>query len=97
MEEQKMDLKLGGMVIGIFFIIIIGILMVNIFFDAGSLTGDETFEVDDPDLDQVCTLQNTPTGSITVLYYNGVSWSTVSSSDYDVDGDTVTVDADAFD
>lgn len=96
MPEQSNGLKLMGAVIATFVIIIIGISMVSTFFQAGNITNDETFDVYDPTVDQVCTLSNTAGGNVVVTYYDGVSWTVISSSDYTVDGEVVTVDADAL-
>jgi hypothetical protein len=96
MSEQMNGMKLGGAIVGVLCLIIIGIMLMSTFFEAGGITNDEYFDVYDPTEDQVCTLTNTPSNDIVVRYYNGASWTTISSSDYTVDGKIVTVDSAAL-
>jgi len=52
----------------------------------------QTYNVTDPTVTQVCTLQFTPeSNTVTVEQFNGVSWNNVASTWYGVSGKRVTV------
>ena len=51
----------------------------------------DTFGVSDPTVAKVCQLTYTPESITSVEQYNGYNWIAVSSSDYTVAGQTVTV------
>ena len=94
------DNSLFGMVL------IIGgvcLILMVIFYAAGTImeqsTTDntETFATSTQFEDKICTLSYTPSSLTSVRYYNGASWTTLTSSDYTLSGNILTVDADAMD
>ena len=86
-----------GVILFLLVFVLVGLLIVNSLGDSGVMSSTESFGVSDPTVARVCNLVYTPYGSVTVEYYNGASWTTLSSSDYTVSGKTVTVKASAMD
>ena len=81
-----------------FFFAAVGILLIFNVFAAGTNDNVDYFTVADPSSDKTCNLNEEPNNDgVVVEYYDGSSWSTVSTSDYTHSGQTVVVDSDAFD
>jgi len=78
-------------ILGIFFFATIGILVLSVILSAGEEDNQESFPVEDPSVDKVCNLQDTPKGDVAVQYYNGTAWKTLTSSDYTLSGSILTV------
>ena len=83
-------------ILGIFFFAIVGILVLSVILSAGEEDNQDSFPVEDPSIDKVCNLGDTPKGDVIVQYYNGTAWKTLASSDYTLSGSTLTVAAAAM-
>jgi len=83
-------------ILEIFFFAIIGILILSVILSAGEEDNQESFSVEDPSVDKVCNLDDTPKGDVVVQYYNGTAWKTLVSSDYTLSGSVLTVAAAAM-
>ena len=93
MEENGVDASVIGVVIGILFIVIVGIVVVGAF-DSSSNSGDvQTFTVNDITVDRVCNLGDDVSGqTVRVEYNDGTGWTTLTeTTDYTVGTTSVTV------
>ena len=90
MKDINLKLVFGTIVGAVLLMVVVWML-----FDALAIGTyhEETFEVTDPGVDQINTLEATPDGSTVVVeQWNGVSWSTIGSGYITVNGNVVTVD-----
>ena len=53
----------------------------------------ENFNVNNPEVNKVCTLTYTPSSITSVRYHNGTAWKTLGAGDYTLVGNTLTVKA----
>lgn len=100
MEKNQTDMTGGKLLVIVFAAFLLGGIGVVTLFSVMSAGTDEhveTFDVSNQFVDKTCGLSDTPKDTPTVEYYNGVSWTTLTSGDYTLVGSTLTVDADAMD
>jgi len=96
----------NNLIVGVLVMIVIfSLLFIGIYVNGniqhtleGQLDETEDFNVADPSVNKVCTLDHVPLSSpFTVKYHNGTGWKTLSSSDYTRNGQIITVKASAMD
>lgn len=100
MVGQIKKLSLNQLIVTVFAAFLLGGIGTMVLFSvltAGEDSHLETFDVDNQFVDKDCVLSHSPKGDMVVRYYNSVTWVTLTTSDYTVSGNTVTVDADAMD
>lgn len=89
---MDMNLQIVGVVVAISIIAVVGISLVDSFSTASDVNNIETFGVTDPSADRTCGLEYEPVdSSVTVRYYNGTAWKTLTSADYTLTGSTLVV------
>jgi len=98
MDERNNVILFVGLLI--MFIAIIGMVVLFIageLHEHGRTSETETFTVNDPSSDRSCGLNYAPDDSLIVQYYNGTAWTTLTTADYTISGNTLTVKNSAMD
>ena len=93
------ELALVGGIVALLIFTGVGVTLVGDLADVGETSCVERFGVSNPTVDKTCNLEYSPVSSegLVVRYYNGTSWSVLTSGEYSVSGSSIVVDSDAMD
>lgn len=85
------------LIAGITALAMIMVIIAGEFHEVGSTDKTESFTVSNPSVQKTCTLEYNPMDDPTITYYNGTAWKTLTSSDYTITNNILTVKASAMD
>lgn len=95
-KEGLLLVMLVGVICAVLIIFTFFVYTIDETMPTSMTSQSENFNVDNPEVNKVCTLTSTPSSITSVRYHNGTGWKTLGSGDYTLVGNVLTVKASAM-